>query len=324
MENAPPNLRILVPLDGSRAGEESLQHAAALAEVFSSELLLLRVVGSSRDERGDQGNSIDWQLRQRQATAYLDQVSRQLGEQGIRSRCFVESGTPAPAVVRFAKEHDIDLVVLSRIGRTGLTDFGDGSVSRKIVSSTDSSVLLMGNSAAEGQLEAGKYKRIVVPVDDSQGAEWAVALAASIAQIHGAELCLVRILETPCHDVQLPETAELKILLERVRSISSLQAARRFSDLRSHVPSDVEITTETRCADSVTDGIARYVSDEHADLVILCAHGSGGHHPWRYGPLAEFLLSHCVNPVLVFQQSNVASAQHYRSHYCQSRSLEAG
>ena len=324
MSESQRKLTVLVPLDGSQQAEVSLVHALALSSVFSSRIFLLQVVGASRADHDHASDSVDWQLRQRQAEAYLRQVTERFEGKPVELICRVESGNPASTIVQFARDNDVDLTILSRIGQTGAKYVGCGGVAQKIVAAIGSSVLLTDDRNVQRVADGHAYKQLIVPVDDSAGAEWAVVLAASIAKLHEARLSLVRVLETPCGDMRLPETSEVRVLLNRIESLSRTHAEQRFAELRAHVPDDVDIAVETLFDDHVADRIARFAEEQEADLIVLCAHGSGGQHPWHYGAVPEFLLAHSATPVLVIQQGDQASVQRYRSIYCGNANLEAG
>ena len=72
----------------------------------------------------------DPQLRE-QAEARLNGLRNRLT--GIDATATVETGVPHVSIVRYAKEHQIDLIVLATHGRTGISHALIGSVAEKVV-----------------------------------------------------------------------------------------------------------------------------------------------------------------------------------------------
>src|SRR3546814_14646963 len=65
----------------------------------------------------------------------------------------------------------------------------------KVLASTEIAYLLVRPGGGAG--EAPPYRRVLVPLDGSRGAEWAVTLAASIAIDVAAEIVLLQIVLAP-------------------------------------------------------------------------------------------------------------------------------
>ena len=131
--------RILVPTDFSRSSENALRYGAAFAEKFAAELFVLHVFQ-------------DLSLFQPEAVALspaalappMDQMIQAaqaalqcvLGDgrfKGLTVHPEVREGTPAEAIASFAKEKDIDLIVMGTHGRGWLAHVLLGSVTEKVV-----------------------------------------------------------------------------------------------------------------------------------------------------------------------------------------------
>jgi nucleotide-binding universal stress UspA family protein len=142
-----PFRRILLPLDGSAAGERLAELAPPLADANAA-FLLLRVVqpalpGGSPylphlvQEAGD----LD-RIRQFAAT-YLEGVRERLrervGEVEVR---VVTGGQPAQAILETAEETGADLLAMSTSGRGGVSRLLLGSVADKVIRGSPCPVLL--------------------------------------------------------------------------------------------------------------------------------------------------------------------------------------
>lgn len=137
--------RIVVPLDGSEAGEAALPYAAAIARHLKSELTLLRVVepGTSMETFSGllyvQLPPEEVQRLMVEARGYLCKVSRSLS--GIkRIRVKVRQGRPPRDVIKFAEEAGADLIALSTHGASAPTGLF-GSVFRKVLQAGKTHIL---------------------------------------------------------------------------------------------------------------------------------------------------------------------------------------
>lgn len=147
--------QILVPLDGSQAAEHALEHARDLAHGAGTTLHLLQVVSHSDEiamTHGGDGNFVatDYAVdlarqlfaaRKSQAESYLNQVASKLAEGGIRIETTVREGGAAEQVVEYAKEHSIDLIVMSTRGHGAIRRFLVGSVTDRVIRSSEIPVL---------------------------------------------------------------------------------------------------------------------------------------------------------------------------------------
>lgn len=148
---AGPFRRVLAPLDGSPLAESILEHAAGLLRIHpGAELVLLAVVppvvssggwptaavGAVSDERAAKA-------AQDAARAYLEEVARRLGSDGLRIRTRVDvAANVAPAILAAAADESADLVALATHGRSGLGRIALGSVADKLVRGNRTPILL--------------------------------------------------------------------------------------------------------------------------------------------------------------------------------------
>jgi nucleotide-binding universal stress UspA family protein len=130
--------RILVPTDFSKHSEVALTYAVALAEKFGAELHLLHVVQDLALFIPDAvavAPAIAVPVEEFVAAAReaLDRVTKAKDLESLTVHREVREGTPFYEIIRFAKEKDIDLIVMGTHGHTGLTHVLLGSVTEKVV-----------------------------------------------------------------------------------------------------------------------------------------------------------------------------------------------
>jgi nucleotide-binding universal stress UspA family protein len=137
--------RILVPLDGSKLAEQAVSHAALHAEKFGAKIVLLKVLGPL-PEPSMAGRGV---VRSAEAASaqlardYLDDLAAKLQEQGLQAQTATVEGKPYVAIVRFAEEHKIDLIVMSTRGHSGLSRWLLGSVADRVVRGATVPLLLV-------------------------------------------------------------------------------------------------------------------------------------------------------------------------------------
>lgn len=131
---------ILYPTDGSEQAHTALEHAIDLANTYDASLHVISVVDvrvgtdaslvdvtTSLEESADRWVTNDVETAR---AAGLEDVERA-----------VVQGTPHEAILAYADDRDVDLVVMGTHGRSGLDRYLLGSVTEKVVRLADVPVL---------------------------------------------------------------------------------------------------------------------------------------------------------------------------------------
>lgn len=143
--------KILIPLDGSELAECSPEHARAIAQGCRvTDVLLLQVIEPFSTQAMAALAEADTdtvtrvrQQNQLEAREYLAKVERRLKDQGIVPRTATVEGRPAEEILSYAEENNVDLIILSTHGRSGLSRFFFGSVADKVSRHSRVPVLLL-------------------------------------------------------------------------------------------------------------------------------------------------------------------------------------
>jgi len=130
--------RILVPTDFSELGNLAVEYGAAIAEQFHSELEILHVIDDyfalapeAQLMLPDRHEYLcDLQAAARAELAKLTATGKH-SETHVGRHTTV--GRPFEEIVRFAKEHQIDLIVIGSHGRRGISHLLMGSVAERVV-----------------------------------------------------------------------------------------------------------------------------------------------------------------------------------------------
>jgi nucleotide-binding universal stress UspA family protein len=132
--------RILFPTDFSDCSKQALGHALALAEKFSSELHLLFV----EDDPILNAPTTAQSYRDRAAREAPQKFAQLLPPEqckGLTVKTAVREGTADLAILDYANENGIDVIVMATHGRTGLSHILLGSVTESVLHKAPCAVL---------------------------------------------------------------------------------------------------------------------------------------------------------------------------------------
>jgi nucleotide-binding universal stress UspA family protein len=143
--------RILLPLDGSEAGEAAVSYIGELMSHLESEVTLLGVVSSGQHIRSVGG--LDYisyppeqmEMFQKEAREYLDKVYRHLKRRKGTVRVAIEvvEGDVGQEIIKFAEGKGVDLIAVSSHGHSGIEKWVFGSIANKVVQGSKAPVLVV-------------------------------------------------------------------------------------------------------------------------------------------------------------------------------------
>lgn len=137
--------RILVPLDGSKLAESSLEHVKAIATGCQvAEVVLLMVVPGYKPGSGLTWGGIVSEAKaaemsskaESEAVSYLKRVAKKLTKDGLAVQSCIQGGYPAETILDYAKDTGVDLIIMATHGRSGVSRWALGSVAEKVVTAS--------------------------------------------------------------------------------------------------------------------------------------------------------------------------------------------
>jgi nucleotide-binding universal stress UspA family protein len=188
-------------------------------------------------------------------------------------------------------------------------DWGLGEIARKLVERA-AGILLLVPPATEAVSEV-RYRTVLVPLDGSRMAESVLPLATRIAKASGAELLLAHVIPTP----ELTEIGPLEVadheLRKRVSERNERVARRYIDQMRTRLGClGLSVRGLVVRNGDVRSSLSRLLEDEHADLVVLSAHGRSRRPDVPCGSVAEYLITHARTPHLVVSGPHLYRANH--------------
>jgi len=299
---------ILVPVDGSSFAEQALPVAADIAMRAKATLHLVLVhqapavvAGPGEPVVLDPG--IDHQLRGEEG-GYLVALQRRLA-QGDASRVVatVIEGAVADAVAGYAREHAVDLVVMTTHGRGAFSRFWLGSVADRLVRQLEQPLLLLRPQATAGAAPPAphQFRKVMLLLDGSPHAEQMIEPGVALAQVFDGELTIVRIVErlTP---LWFPGPVALPVPDAEAVSHRQLEATRYVQQVASRLRlRGLSVTTAVEVAADPVSGITTFADRERMDVIALATHGHGGPVRLLLGSVADKLLRSATVPLLVWR-----------------------
>jgi len=134
---------ILVPVDGSDVADAALDHALSLAAATDAAVHALFVADTAQDSVTVVGTDVIDALVE-EGQSIVDRAESTAEARGVRVETAVEQGDPVDAIIEHAEGRGVDLVVMGTHGRGGIKRYLLGSVTERVLRSTDVPVLVVG------------------------------------------------------------------------------------------------------------------------------------------------------------------------------------
>ncbi|MGQ9925870.1 MAG: universal stress protein [Chloroflexaceae bacterium] len=266
---------ILAPLDGSKIAEQALPTAARIARASGAALHLVYVhAEDARDPIFVNGLPvIDEHFRSLAAEherVYLERAAASIGSDDLELVTMRLSGPVVRTLLRYARDVNAELIVLTTHGRSGFDRLWLGSVAESLARQSHAPLLLLRPSS-NGSGSPARFGHVLVPLDGSLLAEEALAPAAALAAIDHGTLTLLRIVDTLPQPISLP-------LSERYRpdeatlAREEAAASAYLQDVAARL-TPAATRTLVAHAEQPARAIIEAAHQLAADLVALTTHG---------------------------------------------------
>lgn len=143
--------KILVPLDGSELAECVLPHVEAMAKGSQGAKVVFIRVLEPFDAPGATEFSFapenigekNLEIRRADTEKYFKTVRERIRIPGIDAEWRIETGKVPETIAEFALHHEVDLIVISTHGRSGVSRWVWGSVAERVLRSSCVPVLMV-------------------------------------------------------------------------------------------------------------------------------------------------------------------------------------
>jgi nucleotide-binding universal stress UspA family protein len=227
----------------------------------------------------------------------------------LLEKTIVRFAPPHVGIAEAARELEMDLIVISAQGRTGLARVLLGCTAARVVRHASCPVLTVrpvGGAKVPGPRAAGLgpvIKRILVPIVFSEECDSAIRFATSLARMTGARLTLLHVV-APLPRNYTKYIAEIQEYDAEVK----LDTKQRLKALAATVPPDVATRVLLRQG-TPHSGIINATRQDRSDLIVLPTRGLKGLKYYLLGSTAEKVLRYALCPVLTFNRSSIAGKE---------------
>jgi nucleotide-binding universal stress UspA family protein len=287
--------RILVALDGSREAESVLPTLRRLLKRRDAELVLFQAIDLPLTVQAEHAPTVLLGL-QNDADAHLEKWRAELESAGARVRVHKETGRPADAILKAARDLDVSLIAMSTHGRSGVARWMMGSVTEDVLRRSDRPVLVAHGPEEVRPAPAGT-RTILVPFDGSEQSLEVVPLAIECAKLYQAGVAILRVEEGAAGC----DLGFVGLLMEGPSSLEGrpdlldrdlIAAGNRFAaeGLR---------TTLFRVRGDTAAKINHLARILPAELIVMATHGRQGVSRLITGSVAEEVVRRAESPVVV-------------------------
>jgi nucleotide-binding universal stress UspA family protein len=292
---------VLCPVDLSEFSRHALEHAVALATWYDAHLTVLHVSGPSQLPVPLVGVAADVPVvatvqRDDAADEVRQFCSPLLTAGNIHPAIVVREGSPAKEIILEAER--ADLLVMGTHGRSGFERLFLGSVTEKVLRTTQVPVLTVPPPVERP--ESLIYKTIVCPVEFSDASTRALAYALSLAEETDAHLIVLHVVEGSVKEPPFGESIGHLNVREYYRYLEEDAMAR----LKAAVPEEARVWCKPD--ERVTVGkayheILKVTADSHAELIVMGVHGRGALHRRLFGSTTHHVVHEAGCPVLTLR-----------------------
>lgn len=287
--------RIIVPLDGSELAATALLPAKRIAATYGADLLLVQAIQKSQYVVADPtGNVSFWpdipaiELIQH-AEGYLNSVAETLT---LPVEVYADIGEPAQVILDAAAREGDSLIVMSKHDYSRIERWLYGSVTGRVMPFAPCPVLVVHSAEVP--------QHILLTLDGSRFAEQIIEPTLALAQAFDAKITLMTVDEVGLKHDEKAEAIIAKSdkgLAEQYR-IDFYDHSRKYLRLVAARYPEMEIdiaVVQGKPAQRIID-----VAEElGCDLIAMSTHGRSGLARWHYGSVANKVLHHAHNNLLV-------------------------
>lgn len=138
--------KILVPTDFSEYSDKALRQGLDIAKQYGAKVFLFHALHPEFHRAITDSKDIIDQLNAKMMAWARDNLQKQLDKfpqsKEVEVETDVGTGIPAEAILKEAKEKEIDLIVIASLGHSGIAKYLIGSVARNVLKGATCPVLL--------------------------------------------------------------------------------------------------------------------------------------------------------------------------------------
>jgi nucleotide-binding universal stress UspA family protein len=296
--------RILCPIDFSEFSRQALGCAIGLAHRHKARVIALHVfanwpaVDVVPSLRAEALQAIS--LKDVDRAALLCHLKDFIGKRpaDVEVEARLEEATDVHReILSQATALHADLIVIGSHGRSGFERVLLGSITEKVLRKAHCPVMVVPRQVEGGVVPgAGRFRRILCPMDFSCSARAALTTATAFAQADGAELTVLHVIEVPA---ALYETPGFDIGAYRAGAEAASRA--RLSELVPDTAKACRIDVVV-AEGKIAHEVLRVAAERDSDLIVMGVHGRHAMDLLLFGSNTHHVIRAAVCPVLTVRR----------------------
>jgi nucleotide-binding universal stress UspA family protein len=296
--------KILIPLDGSTTAEKVLPYARWWAGKLRIPIELLAVVDIGEmgaHMASEKARFLDMLIEEAvsSSTSYLRGIATTFAAAEVS--CTVAKGKAADTIIENAASDPTMLISMATHGRSGLNRFLLGSVAEKVLRGASNPMLLIRAATEAKSVGEAVFKSIIVPLDGSELAARVLPTVAELAQKLDLDVELFRVYHIPYNVYAGDEgfyASHYDALLASARDEAQEYLEKQAAEVKKLGAPRVVCSTKEGFAGDEIIALGRTTAD---NLIAMSSHGRSGVKRWVLGSVAETVVRHCDDPVLIIR-----------------------
>ena len=288
--------KILFPTDFSKCAEQALAHTVFLAEESRAEIHVLHVITIFQDQPSVVSNEIAETKEMVKkledvAEKQLNKILNSHSSDDVKITTEIKRGiSAAPAILEYASDNNIDLIVMGTHGRRGLGHLLLGSAAEEVVRLAPYPVFTIRELKEPKSVM--QVNNILVPVDFSNHSQKALSYASEIAQSYNAQLQVLHIIEETMYPA-FSVTGKSSIF-DLVPGIKDDSRKRIEKMIKEFVSDKVKSKVFVQGGRAAND-IIKFAKENSTDLIVIATHGLTGLEHMLLGSVTEKVvrMAHC-------------------------------
>ena len=261
--------------------------ALAQAKEFASDLILFHAYDTLVITASETSSVryYDYAAAARTEKRHLEPLAERARDEGLRCEVVVRPGLPADEILAFAREREIDRIVMGTHSPGPIGKLLVGSVAEAVLRTANLPVYIVGPDVVDGSYRNFATRTILCAVSMHEASSVVAAFAAELARRHSARLVLQHVIR--------PQDRQEFLVGRSLDDVEAQILALVPRKLESHVP----IQTIVVPGDP-TEELLYQSSAQQADLIVLGAQGASAFAAITRHGVVYKILAHAPCPVM--------------------------
>jgi nucleotide-binding universal stress UspA family protein len=296
--------KMLVLLDGSKLAEVVFTYAQELSARLNLTLELLHVCNSQEAEQLPMRQAyIEHmaEILQNKAAEIRSKIVGTTQGKGVQAQGKIVVGYPAEEILKYADENNIDLIMLSTHGRSGIRIWDLGSVADKVIHAAKVPIWLVPSELKEEIIWDKLLKRtIVIPLDGSKLSELAIPHAINIAKQRGAQAeIILAYVESYTHYNMTFTQLQLKQIED-----ARLSMKKNLDEQVQRIGKEGIAARAEMSIGDTSSAFIDFLKNNPAQLIVVATHGDVGIKGMMFDGIIEQIIHQVKKtPILIVNPS---------------------